>query len=36
MGGFYTVGVEDKYAAHERDKIMQDADLYIKDYSALL
>lgn len=36
MGGFYTVGVEDKYAAHEQEKIIQDADLYIKDYSALL
>ncbi len=36
MGGFYTIGVEDKYAANERDKIIQDADLYIKSYEELL
>lgn len=36
LGGFYTIGVEDKYAAHEREQIKKEADLYIKDYKELL
>lgn len=36
LGGFYTIGVEDKYAAHEREQIKKEADLYIKDYEELL
>lgn len=35
-GGFFAVGVEDVFASHERDKIIAEADLYIKDFSELI